>query len=127
MIVTVSADIVASSSITFTDDEITSLTAVEETLTAAVGWSLMHSRRPRPLWRTPPDPRSPLPVSPLLPPLSPPPVPGRGSEDSSPRGTCSSNSTATTIFLTTRLMNPVMGSIRHKNRKHKTYVEHSLA
>ena len=36
MIVTVSADIVASSSLTFTDDEITSLTAVEETLTAAV-------------------------------------------------------------------------------------------
>ena len=36
MIVTVSADIVASASLTFTDDEITSLTAVEETLTAAV-------------------------------------------------------------------------------------------
>merc|ERR1712046_516372 len=38
MIVTISADIVASSSLasTFTDDEITSLTAVEETLTAAV-------------------------------------------------------------------------------------------
>merc|ERR1712079_420475 len=36
MIVTVSADIVASSSLTITDDEITSLTAVEETLTAAV-------------------------------------------------------------------------------------------
>merc|ERR1712061_124119 len=36
MIVTVSADIVASSFLTFTDDEITSLTAVEETLTAAV-------------------------------------------------------------------------------------------
>merc|ERR1712061_218301 len=36
MIVTVSANIVASSSLTFTDDEITSLTAVEETLTAAV-------------------------------------------------------------------------------------------
>merc|ERR1712213_68557 len=36
MIVTVSADIVASSSLTFTDDEIPSLTAVEETLTAAV-------------------------------------------------------------------------------------------
>merc|ERR1711963_1164590 len=33
MIVTISADIVASSSLTFTDDEITSLTAVEETLT----------------------------------------------------------------------------------------------
>jgi len=36
MIVTISADIVASASLTFTDDEITSLTAVEETLTAAV-------------------------------------------------------------------------------------------
>merc|ERR1719195_1557565 len=38
MIVTISADIVASSSLasTFTDDEITSLTAVEDTLTAAV-------------------------------------------------------------------------------------------
>merc|ERR1712061_16150 len=36
MIVTISADIVASSSLTFTDDEITSLAAVEETLTAAV-------------------------------------------------------------------------------------------
>merc|ERR1711878_206339 len=36
MIVTVSADIVASASLTFTDDEITSLTSVEETLTAAV-------------------------------------------------------------------------------------------
>merc|ERR1711994_956542 len=36
MIVTMSADIVASSSLTFTDDEITSPTAVEETLTAAV-------------------------------------------------------------------------------------------
>merc|ERR1739836_140054 len=36
MIVTISADIVASASLTFTDDEISSLTAVEETLTAAV-------------------------------------------------------------------------------------------
>merc|ERR1712061_502102 len=36
LLLTVSADIVASSSLTFTDDEITSLTAVEETLTAAV-------------------------------------------------------------------------------------------
>merc|ERR1711902_407756 len=92
-------------------------------------WSVMHSRRPRPLWRTPPAPHSLLPVSPPLPPLSPLPAPDRGSEDSSPRGTCSSNSTATTIIMTTRLMNLVMGSIsiRHKNRKHKTYVEQSLA
>merc|ERR1712003_352082 len=65
MIVTVSADIVASSSLTFTDDEITSLTAVEETLTAAVELVTMHSRRPRPLWRTPPAPLSLRPVSPL--------------------------------------------------------------
>merc|ERR1712079_256157 len=91
MIVTVSADIVASSSLTFTDDEITSLTAVEETLTAAVEdatGSTLSAAGLSSVAASVTTARARQRV--------------RGFQS---RGTCSSNSTATTIIIMiTRLM-----------------------